>query len=279
MISTRSNPRSRTARRLSWLVVAGLVSAALLAPGASPVFAADIAPNANSIELVAGNPTCGEGQDLAFKIDGTPGNGTTSNGVVDITNATDFSFDWAINPAYLGEYVASAVIVKGGPNAYVYFYADSTDTFDTNLQSPDNEGGQQAAISHVEFCFDKKDIEPTPTPTVEPTPTPTVEPTPTPTVEPTPTPTVEPTPTPTGEVEPTATPSVDPTATPSGEVLAATGTPGVTLPPTDSVIASTAAPAAENWRIVVLMMAGLLALALLLTPASLATSKRKSEDR
>jgi hypothetical protein len=45
------------------------------------------------------------------------------------------------------------------------------------------------------------------------------------------------------------------------------------------VIASTAAPAAENWRIVVLMMAGLLALALLLTPASLATSKRKSEDR
>jgi hypothetical protein len=284
MIMTRSHPRSRTARRLSWLVVAGLVSTALFAPGAAaPVFAAEVAPNADKVELVDGNPRCPDNQFFAFKIDGIPSDGTTSNGVIEISNATDTSFDWALTAAGRQTYDMRAVIVKGGSNALIYWYLDAGDDDDTNLQSPNNPGGNQADISHVEFCFDNKGgVEPTPTPTVEPPPTPTEEPTPTPTEEPTPTPTetpVDPTPTPTGEVEPTATPTetpVDPTATPSGEVLAATGTPTVTLPPTDTLAASTTAPAGDNWRIVVLMMAGLLALALLLTPASMARGKQRN---
>jgi hypothetical protein len=297
MITTRSHPRSRTARRLSWLVVAGLVSTALFAPGAAaPVFAAQVAPNADKVELVDGNPTCPANQYFSFKIDGIPSDGTTSNGVIDISNATDKSFDWAFNADFVHKYDMRAVIVKGGPNAYIYWYLDASDDSDTNLQSPDNPGENQADISHVEFCFDNKaGVEPTPTPTPTeeptPTPTPTEEPTPTPTATPTeeptptPTPTEEPTPTPTptGEVEPTATPTptpVDPTATPtstpSGEVLSVTGTPRVTLPPTDTLGASTTAPAGDNWRIVVLMMAGLLGLALLLTPASLARGKSRN---
>ena len=45
MITTTSRARSRLARRLSWLVVLALTSAALFVPAASPVFAA--APNPN----------------------------------------------------------------------------------------------------------------------------------------------------------------------------------------------------------------------------------------
>jgi len=110
------------------------------------------------------------------------------------------------------------------------------------------------------------EANPTPTPTVAPTPTPTVAPTPTPTVAPTPTPTVAPTPTPT--VAPTPTPTVGaatPTPAPTGEVQAATGTPRVTLPPTDTV-GGEAEQGGGTWRILLIVMAGLLSGILALTP-------------
>jgi hypothetical protein len=55
--------------------------------------------------------------------------------------------------------------------------------------------------------------------------------------------------------------------TPTGEVLAETGAPAVTLPPTDTLSGSTQAPAGESWRLILLAMAGILATTLLLTPA------------
>jgi hypothetical protein len=58
-----------------------------------------------------------------------------------------------------------------------------------------------------------------------------VAPTVAPTAVPTVTPTVAPTPTPTGDVAPTQGPN----PTPTGDVQPATGTPSVTLPPTDMV--------------------------------------------
>ncbi|MGK2851220.1 MAG: hypothetical protein ACSLFN_09970, partial [Candidatus Limnocylindrales bacterium] len=199
-MTTRTRGRSRLARKLSWLAVASLTVTALFAPGATAQ-ASDhpIAPNAESQTLIPGNPTCGVAQFGSLKIDGTPTN-NTYGGVIIITNATNYSFDWAFTDFGRDTYDMDAVIVKGGDNAYFYEYNDITDDSDTNLVSPDNAGNQQAAISHVEFCFDKKlggEPDPTPTPTVAPTPTPTVAPTPTPTVAPTPTPTVAPTPTPT----------------------------------------------------------------------------------
>ena len=65
---------------------------------------------------------------------------------------------------------------------------------------------------------------------------------------------------------------------PEGEVGGATGTPGVTLPPTDTDLAQGgAAQAGDGWRLILLAMAGLLAATLLLTPASAVVSRK--DDR
>ena len=274
-MTTHSKARSRFARKLSWLVVASMIAAAMFAPGAT-VSASDhpIAPNANSVQLVEGNPTCADNQFFSFKIDGTPTNGPTvddSNGngagVIVISNATNTSFDWTLASAYIDDYDMAAVIVKAGDNAFVYFYTDITDDSDTNLQSPDNNGGNQAQISHVEFCFNMK---------FGTEPTPVVTPAPTPVVTPAPTPVVTPSPTPTGDVGgATGTPTV--TSTPTGGVGGATGTPSVTLPPTDT-IGSTTGSTGDSWRLILLGMAGLLAVALLLTPTNVAvraTTRRR----
>ncbi len=91
-------------------------------------------------------------------------------------------------------------------------------------------------------------------------------PSPTPTLAPTPTPTLAPTPT-----LPGATPS--PTPAPTGGVGGATGTPppdataDPTLPSTSTIDGTGTGPTGDGWRIVLLAMAGLLAAALLLTPA------------
>ena len=69
----------------------------------------------------------------------------------------------------------------------------------------------------------------------------------------------------------TGTPA--PTATPTGEVEGATGTPNITLPPTDTALGGPAAPDGDGWRLVLLAMAGLLAAALLLTPAGVVIRK------
>jgi cell division septation protein DedD len=86
-------------------------------------------------------------------------------------------------------------------------------------------------------------VEPTPTPTPAPTeePTPTATPTPAPTEEPNPTPTATPAPTEEPNPTPTPAPTEAPTATPTpeGSVAPATGTPQVTLPPTDGVVPDT----------------------------------------
>jgi hypothetical protein len=273
-MSELSRRRGRLARRLSWLVVAALATAALFP---LPAFAAPpppgVAPNAEDVQFVDGNPECDT--EHSTKVD-PPAEGTF--GPVEITNLTDTSFDWALTASGLDDFDMAAVIVKAGSGAFVYFYEDTTDDSDTNLQSPSNDNDPQAPqadISHLVFCYnDKQEPEPTPTPVeptptpVEPTPTP-VEPTPTP-VEPTPTP-VEPTPTPTGEVEPTATP----TATPTGGVEGATGTPKTTLPPTDT-LGSTQSPSGDGWRMILLAMAGLLGAALILHPSeSRITTRRR----
>ena len=113
---------------------------------------------------------------------------------------------------------------------------------------------------------------------VEATPTPTQAPTPTPTQAPTPTPTDAPTPTPTGSVAPTQTinPTDPPTAAPTGSVEAATATPARTLPSTSTIDGSVNGPMNDGWRVVLLALAGVLAAALLLTPA---TAVVRKDDR
>jgi hypothetical protein len=100
-------------------------------------------------------------------------------------------------------------------------------------------------------------VVPTPTPVV-PTPTPVV-PTPTPVV-PTPTPEITPTPAPTGSELPAESEQPSPT----GGVEAATGTPGVTPPSTDT-ISDASASSSGTWRIVLAGLASIIVLALVFT--------------
>ena len=67
-----------------------------------------------------------------------------------------------------------------------------------------------------------------------------------------------------------------PTSTPTGGVGGATGTPGVpgvTLPPTDTLSGGTLTPPADGWRLILMALAGLMAAALLLTPARVVVRK------
>jgi hypothetical protein len=290
-----SHRRVRLARRLSWLVVGALTVAALVPGTVSATHDPTIAPNANSHQFVDGNPTCGPNQFFEFKVDPPVSGPVGPNGEIIISNLTAFSFDWALSADARHLYEMAAVIVKASNGAEVYFYTDTGDDSDTNLQSPANGGDQQAEISHIEFCFNQKGAPtPTPTPTPEPTPTPTPEPTPTPTPNPTPTPTPNPTPTPTPPPNPTPTPTPVPTPTPTpvptptptpvptptptpsptGEVAGETGAPAVTLPPTDSLSSGNQGPAGDSWRLIVLALAGILAATLLLTPTETSRKRR-----
>jgi hypothetical protein len=248
---------------------------ALLAPGAAPALAADpVATYTSDVNTdLAGNPTCNSveatyagGQNWSeFKIEGADlGNGTVTDGALSVTisgfdgSAPGQGFSWSSN------FGVDAVIIKtgngnGGINTLAVYAptAGSTEATSGSLTTASATG-----ISHISFCYDAG---------TPPTPTPTTAPTPTPTNAPTPTPTLAPTPTPTGSPAPT-----EATATPTGGVGGATGTPGggaggatsdPTLPSTSTIDGTGSGPTGDGWRIILFAMAGLLAVALLLTPA------------
>jgi cell division septation protein DedD len=106
-------------------------------------------------------------------------------------------------------------------------------------------------------------------PTDPPTTPPTNPPTNPPTTPPTNPPTTAPTSTPT--TAPTSTPAAA-TEAPTGGVEAATGTPGTTPPPTDSPNGRSSSD--DSVRAIMLAIAGLIAVALLLTPASIVRRRR-----
>ncbi len=113
----------------------------------------------------------------------------------------------------------------------------------------------------------------TASPSDEATASPSDEATASPTDEATASPTDEETASPTDEE--TASPTDEETASPSaGEVEAATGTPSVTLPPTDS-LSGGAGTGSGGVPIALLAMAGLMAAAVLMTPASVGFKRGK----
>ena len=65
---------------------------------------------------------------------------------------------------------------------------------------------------------------------------------------------------------------------PGGSVGGSTGTPSVTLPPTDAISPASTTPAGDGWRLVLLAMAGLLAAALVLTPASAVVGRKDDQQ-
>jgi hypothetical protein len=147
--------------------IALLAGAAAVAVGivAAVAFAGDtgpISPNAESVTYVAGNPQCPNGLIQGPKID--PGaNGTYAiNGVngVMIKNYDGKTFDWELIGSALNVYDMAAVVVKGGPNANVYWYdytGGGLDDEDTGLHSPVNPNNDKYyGISHIQFCVDPK---------------------------------------------------------------------------------------------------------------------------
>jgi hypothetical protein len=182
-------PNDRPRRRGLTAGFASLAIAGSLLLAASPAFASHVQPRFIDHD----NPTCADlGYTNQLKIDVkdvATGAKTYSNskGSIKITSDADkkhFSFSEA-NPG------VEALIVKAGDGANVYEY-DPAATADTGIETPNNNGGQQAGLSHFVVCFGgASNATPTPTPTGTPngtaTPTPTPTGTPNGTATPTPT--------------------------------------------------------------------------------------------
>jgi hypothetical protein len=162
-----------TRRRVA-IVVAAMAGAAGL------FVALPASAQSNDGEVVPGNPGCDdvapEGVTwIELKVE-PPEDGEFSDGTltvnVDVSDTDDGQvFDWDSN---IG---VDAVIVKGGPNANVYFY-DPESMGDTGLHAPVGPSGEWAGLSHISFCYDEDDVPPPTTPTTAPTPPTTAAPTP-----------------------------------------------------------------------------------------------------
>jgi hypothetical protein len=331
MKSSFFDRRSARARRLSWLVVAGLTTAALVAPSSASAtqpgkdgeHKVTICHRTNSVT----NPY------VVITVDysGADGGLVHDNGNGDHTNHLGPVFDFDADPdvAYppphngdqWGDIIpafswpgdehhaggsfpglnwddAGQVIWRDGCGRIVTTTTSSTTTTEatTTQQTTTEETTVQttrteetttteATTTTEETTTQTTTTEETTTteqttttePTPTPTPTPTPNPTPTPTPNPTPTPTPDPTPTPTPVPTPTPTPTPDPTSEivsePTGEVLSEVGAPRITLPPTDMLPAAPSVPAGDNWRLVFLAMAGILAASLLVSPRAEATRR------
>jgi hypothetical protein len=237
-------------RGIGWVVAVLLIGAAFLAPAAGPASADHV------IDLgTSGTDQSGVCQGDYFKIENASGleegthtyAGTTKEGA-------EFSAVLTVVFNDDDQVESITVVSTDPPYALIVFKAGTT--FSTTDGPVVVDAGGKA-ISDLAFCL-VVETEATPTPT--PTATPTATPTPTPTA----TPTATPTPTPEGSVGgETATPSATPT--PEGSVGGETATPGLTLPPTDT-LDGPASPGSDATRVLLLMLGGILATALILTP-------------
>jgi hypothetical protein len=147
---------------------------------------------------------------------------------------------------------------------------------------PSQEPSEEPSTEPSQEPSEDPSTEPSSDPSVEPSQEPSVDPSTEPSQEPSVAPSQEPSVEPSQEpsqdpsMEPSQEPSVDPSkapsTAPSGGVEAATGTPRITMPPTDAVGATTTS--SEAWRLALLGIAGLIAAALVL-----ATPRREPRRR
>jgi hypothetical protein len=276
--------RSSAMRMIGWLAVASMLAVALLGPSAGSALGASVAPIAlPNATITDNNPTCGQtadaygdGQDwIEFKLQDNTDQGGSNDlqdgtyvvddmGTVDTaddlwikisnfensSSGTPGSFDWESN------FGIDSVLVKAGSdkhNLYVYAptAASAESTGDTDLGP---QAGSGNGISHISFCYD----EGNPPESEPPSNPPSEEPPSNPPSNP---PSEEPSTPPSGSEEPTQ--SEVPSPSFSGGVNPITGAP--TLPPTDG-IAAAAQPGSDTWRVLLIVMAALLASILVLTP-------------
>jgi hypothetical protein len=301
--------RVSTVRRIGWLTVASMLALALLAPSAGVVNAltgavytsnedgsiinANIYGTKDDVYLTGG--PCQGGSHLAagdYYFEVSSPNGVllssdsigqrkfsvAANGFISAADASHATHAVTCTPPvtgitiqlqpYLdtpnsgGEYkltVASASTVEACAG-----FAPSSLTFEICNQADQKSDNFKVGATASPIVTEAPSPPPTDPPTAPPTPTepPTAPPTPT---EP---PTAPPTPT----EPPTAPPTVPPTF--SQSVLAETGTPSITLPPTDG-LAGPSGPAGDGWRLALLVMAALLASVLVMTPATRAATRNR----
>jgi hypothetical protein len=306
--------RPRLARRLSWLAVAALVTAAIVGPG-TPIVLAD-GPGGNGTEQPSGGPrssatlgtAAGAGNSATMNNATMSCNGSSVSSVsgsFDLTKTLDagstivvylvpndgsdasplanVSKNYEIVPVHLAGTYAYTISISFG------FTTTSGGILAVFAVNSDGTTVISSSKSNSLNCTEAGST-PTPTPTATPTQGITPTPTPTPTATPTqgitaPTPTPTPTATPTDGI--TATPTPTPTGgvddggtTPTGGVEGTTGTPRVTLPPTATQLDEGPAAPVDGWRFVLLALAGIVALTtLLLSPAPSRTSRRDRRDR
>ena len=101
-----------------------------------------------SAEFECSQAGCGE---FSFKVDGwdqtVDGPYVYNDNIISIYDNDGKSFSWT------SEYKVCAVIVKGGPNSYVYHYEGGA-CGDEGLVAPVNQkNGKNYAVSHVSFCW------------------------------------------------------------------------------------------------------------------------------
>lgn len=115
-------------------------------------FFLSVAAFGQSPVLYQGNPNCSTlGFNRSYKIDppvaGVDVKTFPSVGTLTTTINSNGSVNFLSAPAFV-----RAFIVKGGPNANVYFY-DPASAVGNGLVTPLNDNGQPYGLSHVEMCY------------------------------------------------------------------------------------------------------------------------------
>jgi hypothetical protein len=284
-MSTKAPQRRSLARRLSWLVVAGLTAAALAGPATAPALALTGAVYTSNIDGSIINENVGYATKQDVYLTGGPCNGgshlaagdyyyeiTSPNGVLlssdaiglrKVTVADDFiqsSTGHVTHPVNCDPLVT-------GITVQLYPFADTPNPGGeykltvAEAESVEACEGFDAASTTFEICtgadqksdnFKVGEEVPSEAPSEVPSEAPSEEPSEAPSEE----------------------PSEEPSAPPSGGVEGATGTPAVTLPPTDG-LDGTSGGFGESWRLVLLAIAGVLAATLLLTPSRAVARDRR----
>jgi hypothetical protein len=276
------------ARRLAWLVVAGLTAAALAGPATGPALALTGAVYTSNFDGSIINENVGYPSKQDVYLTGGPCNGgshlaagdyyyevTSPNGVLlssdaigsrKITVADDFIQSTTGHVTH----PVNCVPPVTGITVQLYPFDDTPNPGGeykltvATAESVEACEGFDSASTTFEICtgadqksdnFKVGEAEATPTPPPDPPPPPPPPPAPPPPPPPPPRRG--------GGPPPPPPPSI------SGGVEGATGTPavsaGTTLPPTDGMGGSSGG-LGESWRLVLLAIAGILAVTLLLTP-------------
>lgn len=244
MDRTQTTRRVSIVRKVGWLSVASMLALALLAPGASPVTAT------------------GQSVTICHRTGSNSNPYVTESPSVQSNGATEGQLTGG-HSNHLGPVWFAGITGGWGDIIPPYFYAPTSYSF------PGLNWTAAGQAIYYSGCNPTTTTTTTTTTTVPTTTTTTSATTTTTTTVPTTTTTTQATTTQATTTQATTTQATTTQAatTQAQTVLAETGVPAVTTPPTDS-FGDPAQPSSDSWRLILIVMAGLLAAVLVLTPAT-----------